>query len=210
MIHVLIIDDHALFAEGMKSMFTPEDGIAITQHTSSGYEALSILANTPFDLILLDIGMPVIDGIATLELLRGKGISVPVLMLTMHDSMKQIKGALEKGAQGYILKDANKADLIEAIVATSQHKNYFHPRINEQIFEYLRGKKASNSLTSTLSEREIEILRHIAAGSTSKEIADELFLSEHTVKAHRKNIMHKLDVKTSAELIKIAVERGFL
>lgn len=210
MIQVLIVDDHELFAEGMKSMFRPEDGIEISHHTTNGHEVPSILEKKSFHLILMDIDMPAIDGIATLELLRTKSINIPVLMLTMHQSMKQIKGALEKGAQGYILKDANKADLVEAIIATSQHKNYFHPKINEQIFDYLRGKKSTTPYSSNLSEREIEIMRHIAAGNTSKEIADRLFLSEHTVKAHRKNIMHKLHVKTSAELINVANEKGLL
>jgi DNA-binding NarL/FixJ family response regulator len=210
MIRVLIVDDHQLFAEGMKSMFRQEDGIEIVSHTTNGHHVVSILESMPVHVIMMDIDMPVIDGIATLELLRAQGVNIPVLMLTMHQSMKQIKGALEKGAQGYILKDANKAELVEAIVTTSQKRNYFHPKINEQIFNYLRGKKSTTPYSSNLSEREIEIMRLIAAGNTSKEIADRLFLSEHTVKAHRKNIMHKLQVKTSAELINVANEKGII
>ncbi|MCA6379069.1 MAG: response regulator transcription factor [Cytophagales bacterium] len=210
MIKVLIVDDHALFAEGMKAMFKPEDGIELISHTTNGYEVVSLLEALPVNVILMDIDMPLIDGIATMELIRAKGITTPILMLTMHQSMKQIKKALEKGAQGYILKDANKPELVEAITTVSQMKNYFHPKINEQIFDYLRGKRTSKMNSSELSEREIEIIRCVAEGKNSKEISTQLCLSEFTVKTHRRNIMHKLHAKTSGELIHLASEKGII
>lgn len=210
MIRVLIVDDHALFAEGMKSMFNPEDGIEVVGHTTNGHEVISVLATAQVNVILMDIDMPVIDGIATMELIKSKGITTPILMLTMHQSMKQIRKALEKGAQGYILKDANKPELIEAIVTVSKMKNYFHPKINDQVFDYLRGKRGPQLNSSELSEREIEIIRYVAEGHNSREIANKLFLSEYTVKTHRRNIMHKLHVKTSAELIHVASEKGII
>ena len=210
MIKVLLVDDHRLFAEGVKSMFKPADGIDIVGHTQNGNEVPSILKSSKVDVILMDIDMPVIDGIATLELLKSSGFDTPALMLTMHQSMRQIKGALEKGAQGYILKDASKTELIEAIVNTSQRKNYFHPKINEQVFDYFRGQNKSNTLTDNLSEREMEVIKCLANGMNSKAIGNELFISEHTVKTHRRNIMHKLRVKTSAELIKLAFERKII
>ncbi|NBP67954.1 MAG: DNA-binding response regulator [Cytophagia bacterium] len=210
MIRVLIVDDHALFAEGMKSIFKTEDGIEIVGHTTNGHEVISILETTKADVILMDIDMPVIDGIATMELLKSRGIVTPILMLTMHQSMKQIRKALEKGAQGYILKDANKPELMEAIGTVSKMKNYFHPKISDQVFDYLRGKKGSQANSSELSEREIEIIRCVAEGNNSREIANKLFISEFTVKTHRRNIMHKLHVKTSAELIHVASEKGII
>ena len=210
MIKVLIVDDHALFAEGMKAMFKPEDGIELISHATNGYEVVSLLEALPVNVILMDIDMPLIDGIATMELIRAKGITTPILMLTMHQSMKQIKKALEKDAQGYILKDANKPELVEAITTVSQMKNYFHPKINEQIFDYLRGKRTSKMNSSELSEREIEIIRCVAEGKNSKEISTQLCLSEFTVKTHRRNIMHKLQAKTSGELIHLASEKGII
>ncbi|MEP2023314.1 MAG: response regulator transcription factor [Reichenbachiella sp.] len=210
MIKVLIVEDHDLFAEGVKSMFKPEDGIEVVSHSKNGHQVAGILDTTEVDVILMDIDMPIIDGIATMELLKGKGFDVPTLMLTMHQSMKQIKGALEKGAQGYILKDAGKDELIEAIRTTSQRKNYFHPKINEQVFDYFRGKSSSKSSIDELSEREKEIIKCLADGSNSKAIANQLFISEHTVKTHRRNIMHKLKVKTSAELIRLAMEKQII
>ena len=210
MIKVLIVDDHYLFAEGVKSMFKPNDDIEVVAHTPNGNQVSSILENTHVDVILMDIDMPIIDGIATMELLKEGRFNKPTLMLTMHQSMKQIKAALEKGAQGYILKDASKAELIEAITKTSQRKNYFYPKINDQVFDYFRGKSQANTEMDELSEREKEVIKCLANGMNSKAISNALFISEHTVKTHRRNIMHKLKVKTSAELIRLAIEKKIL
>ena len=210
MIKVLIVDDHYLFAEGVKAMFKPEDGIVVVEHTKSGIAVPAILESMDIDVILMDIDMPILDGIASMELLKSKGHDKPVLMLTMHQSIKQIKSALEKGAQGYILKDASKAELVEAIINTSQRKNYFHPKINDQVFDYFRGKTAPKTSAQELSAREKEIIKCLALGMNTRAIAAALFISEHTVKTHRRNIMHKLNVKTSAELVKLAVDEGII
>lgn len=208
MLRVLIVDDHPLFAEGVKAMFKPEDGVAVVAHTKNGNAIPSILDAEAINLVLMDIDMPVMNGIACMELLTAKGYDVPVLMLTMHQSIKLIRGALEKGAQGYILKDASKAELLEAIISTSGRKNYFHPKINDQVFNYFRGKGHTN--IDELSTREKEIIRCLADGMNTRAISATLFISEHTVKTHRRNIMHKLQVKTSAELVKLAFERGLI
>ena len=210
MIKALIIDDHDLFIEGVKSMFKPDDGIMVTCETKNGNEALSILEKYDVDIILMDIDMPALDGIATLDLLKRKGIDIPVLMLTMHQSIKRIRGALERGAQGYILKDASREDLIEAIRKVSQRQNYFHPKINDQVFDYFRGKTAAKNTLQELSEREIQVIKMLSEVMNNKTIGEELFLSEHTIKTHRRNIMQKLHVKTSAELIKLAVDRELI
>ncbi|MEO9850285.1 MAG: response regulator transcription factor [Reichenbachiella sp.] len=210
MIKILIVDDHHLFAEGVKSMFKSEDNIEVTHYTANGNEVLHLLSEHEIDVILMDMSMPILDGIATMTLIKEKGYDVPVLMLTMHQSIKQVKGALGKGAQGYILKDASKAELKQAIELTSQRKNYFHPKISDQVFDYFRGKSSSKNEMNELSEREIEIIKYLADGRNSKAIAKSLFISEHTVKTHRRNIMHKLHVKTSAELIKLAMDKEII
>jgi two-component system nitrate/nitrite response regulator NarL len=210
MIRVLIVDDHHLFAEGVKTMFKPEDEIEVVSYTLNGNEVPNILSKTKVDVILMDIDMPIIYGLGTMELLKTKGFNIPILMLTMHQSMRKIKAALEIGAQGYILKDASKAELVEAIVKTSQKLNYFHPKINDQIFDYFRGRNKSQSIKHELSEREMEIIKCLAEGMNSGAISKALFISEHTVKTHRRNIMHKLEVKTSAELIRLSFEKGII
>jgi DNA-binding NarL/FixJ family response regulator len=210
MIKVLLVDDHHLFAEGLTSIFKPDDDIEVVCYTKNGHEIPHILENNEIDVILMDIDMPVMNGIACMELLKNKGYDKPVLMLTMHQSMKQIKDALEKGAQGYILKDASKAELLEAIHNASERKNYFHPKINDQVFDYFRGKNNAKNSLQELSEREKEIIRCLATGMNTKAISGTLYISEHTVKTHRRNIMHKLNVKTSAELIMLAVDKGII
>jgi len=210
MIKVLIVDDHHLFAEGVTSLFKQEDGIAVVKHTKNGREIPDILATNAIDVILMDIDMPVLDGIACMELLKNKGCNTPIVILTMHQSIKQIKHALEKGAQGYILKDASKSELMQAIHNANEGKNYFHPGINDQVFDYFRGKTATRAGMTELSEREKEIIKCLADGMNTKAISNTLYISEHTVKTHRRNIMHKLNVKTSAELIKLAMDKGII
>jgi len=210
MIKVLIVDDHHLFAEGLKSLFKPEDGIEVVAHTQNGNLVSSILEETGIDVILMDIDMPIINGIATLNLLKKKGFDTPTLMLTMHQSIQKIRDSLKNGAQGYIIKDASKLELIEAIKLTSQRKNYFHTKINDQVFDYFRGKNKSKIIVDELSNREKEVVKCLAEGMNSKAISEVLFLSIHTVKTHRRNIMHKLNVKTSAELISIAIEKQII
>ena len=171
-----------------------------------------ILEEEKIDVILMDISMPNIDGIGAMQLLKQKGFDVPVLMLTMHQDMKYIKRTLEGGAQGYILKDASKQELTEAIQKVSRRENYFHPKINNQIFDFLRGDKGSSDvdLVGQLSDREKEIIGCIVKGLNSKAMADALFISEHTVKTHRRNIMHKLGVKNTAELVTFSLEKGIV
>lgn len=210
MIKVLLVDDHPLFAEGMQAMFKPGDNIEMVRHTKNGNELVSILATTEVDVILMDIDMPIMDGLATMELLKEHGISKPILMLTMHQSMRYVKKALEKGVQGYILKDASKEELVEAIKKVSQRENYFHTKISDQVFDYFRDKKRTNLDLNELSEREKEIIRCLADGLNSKEVAEKLNISRHTVKTHRRNIMHKLNVNTSAALIRLAIEKGII
>ena len=210
MIKVMIVDDHDLFAEGVQSMFKAEDGIEVISHTKNGNEVPSLLEQQMVDVILMDISMPIIDGIETMSLLKSKGFDVPILMLTMFQTMRQVKAALEKGAQGYILKDASKQELVQAIKDTCERKNYFHSKITEQVFDYFRGKNSKSQETQELSEREIEIIQCLADGKNTKAIADTLFISEHTVKTHRRNIMQKMHVKTSAELVKLAIDKGLI
>lgn len=211
MINVLIVDDHQLFAEGVRSMFVQGDGITVKDVCTNGHQVPSILDSQQIDVILLDISMPILDGMGTLELMSKGGYEVPVLMLTMHRTIRHIKKSLELGVQGYILKDATKAELIEAITKTSQRENYFHPKIHNEVFDYFRGvRRVDTGVIDQLSEREREIIAFISKGINSREIGEQLFISEFTVKTHRRNIMHKLGVKNTAELIRFAVENEII
>lgn len=212
MIKVLVVDDHHLFAHGLKSMFQPEDGIDIVASTTNGNEVLPLLEQHDIDVVIMDISMPVIDGIDTMKLMQEAGYNTPTLMLTMHQDIRQIKRALEQNARGYILKDASKPELVEAVQKVSRGEDYFHKKVNEQLFEFLRGNKGSTDtdLVNQLSEREIEIIKQLSLGKNGNEVAEVLFISPHTVKTHRRNIMHKLGVKNTAELVKLCLEKGII
>ena len=210
MINILIVDDHQLFAEGLKSMFNPKDEISVVGHTTNGYEVPNLLNDLEVDVVLMDIDMPQIDGIATLELMKKEGFDVPVLMLTMHQSLKYIRKALERGAQGYMLKAASKKEVIDAIETVNQRKNYFHEKVSEQVFDYFRGKRTSEPNSQNLSTRELEIVKCLAEGLNSKQVGEKLFISQQTVRTHRRNIMHKLHVKTTGELIRLSMEKGWI
>lgn len=210
MINVLIVDDHQLFAEGLKSMFNPKDDISVVGQTTNGHQVPSLLNELDVDVVLMDIDMPLIDGIQTLELMKKEGFEQPVLMLTMHQSLKYIRKALEKGAQGYILKAASKKEVVDAIETVNQRKNYFHEKVSEQVFDYFRGKKSSENSNQELSTRELEIVKCLAEGMNSKQVGEKLFISQQTVRTHRRNIMHKLHVKTTGELIRLSMEKGWI
>lgn len=179
MIKIFIVDDHYLFAQGLKAMFRPGDGIEVVASTTNGKEAPSILEKEDIDIILMDISMPILDGIETMQLIFESGFHLPVLMLTMHQDIRQIKRALENGAQGYILKDASKEELIEAIETVYRRQNYFHPKVNNQVFDHLRGKRSQNKddLASQLSDREKEIIASLAQGMNGNQVAQNLFIS---------------------------------
>ncbi len=210
MINILIVDDHQLFAEGLKSMFNPKDEITVVGQTTNGYEVPRLLNELEVDVVLMDIDMPQIDGIATLELMKKEGLDLPVLMLTMHQSLKYIRKALEKGAQGYILKAASKKEVVDAIETVNQRKNYFHEKVSEQVFDYFRGKRTTEPNAQELSTRELEIVKCLAEGLNSKQVGEKLFISQQTVRTHRRNIMHKLHVKTTGELIRLSMEKGWI
>jgi DNA-binding NarL/FixJ family response regulator len=210
MIKVLIVDDHPLFSEGLKSMFHANDGIEVVAIITNGNQAPSILSEIKIDVILMDIDMPIINGLETMDLIKNKGFNIPILMLTMHSSIRYIRKALEKGAMGYILKAASKKEVIEAINSVNVGKSYFHEKVSEQVFDYFRGKKKIDSQEMTLSERETEVVRCLADGSNSRQIGEKLFISPETVRTHRRNIMHKLHVKTTGELVHFCTEQGWI
>lgn len=210
MIKVLIVDDHQLFAEGLKSMFNPTDSITVVGQTTNGHQVPTLLREMEVDVILMDIDMPNIDGIETLDLIQKEGFDLPVLMLTMHQSLKYIRRALEKGAQGYILKAASKKEVTDAIETVHQRKSYFHEKVSEQVFDYFRGKKTTDTSAQSLSSREMEIVKCLSEGLNSKQVGERLFISQQTVRTHRRNIMHKLHVKTTGELIQLCNEKGWI
>ena len=209
MIHIAIADDHQMFIDGINSLLKGNKKIQVAIEANTGEMLLQKMANTPVHLILMDVNMPVMDGIETTKQVKQLYPEIKVIMLTMFGTRDYIEKLLRAGADGYILKNTGKDELITAIEKVMQGESYFSKEVTERIMEGLQGKKTEHHpMMVELTEREKDVLRLIAQELTSHEIADKLFISFHTVETHRKNLISKLQVKNIAGLVKYALQNG--
>lgn len=206
MITVLIADDHKLFRQGMVAMLSEAKNIKVIGEAADGYEALELLAELEPNVLLLDIEMPKIDGFEVLKKLKRAKLETRVLALTMHNSAEFIKNIVKAGAAGYLKKDSDKELLLNAIQEVHNKGSYYPPETAHLVLQSLQERNKGE----LISPREKEVVTLIAEGMTTKEIAEKLFLSKHTIESHRQNILLKLDIKNSAELVKYAIKRGWV
>jgi len=211
-LRVLLIDDHALVRKGLEELLRSR-GVEVVASAGSGEEGIKqALALAP-DVILLDIKMPVMNGIETLERLRASNVMVPILMLTMSRDDADLRAALRGGAAGYLLKDMNPEDLVPALEAALRGDNVVAKEMVGSLTRIVQGQtnEAPRRTAAPLSEltpREMEILRHVAEGQSNKMIARALNITDGTVKLHVKAILRKLGVHSRVEAAVIAVEQG--
>ncbi|HLP33957.1 MAG TPA: response regulator transcription factor [Bacteroidia bacterium] len=209
MIKIAIADDHQMFIDGLQSLLKGNKNMSVSCVANNGEALLQALEKSSVDVILMDVNMPVMDGIEATKQVKQKHPDTRVIMLTMFSSKDYIEKLLRAGANGYILKNTGKEELTTAIERVMQGESYFSKEVTERIMEGLQGKKAENNPHMVeLTEREKDVLRLIAQELTSHEIADKLFISFHTVETHRKNLISKLQVKNIAGLVKYAVQNG--
>lgn len=211
---VLLIDDHALVRKGLEALLQSR-GTEIAGSIGSGKEGISLAKELKPDIILLDINMPEMNGLETLQRLRKEGIEIPVLMLTMSREEKDLEGALRAGAQGYLLKDMDPEELVPALNDALQGKNVVAKELIGSLTRIVQGQSATpekpDEVADALSEltpRETEILGHIAEGKSNKVIARELDISDGTVKLHVKSILRKLGMHSRVEAAVMAVQSG--
>ncbi|HCD10059.1 MAG: hypothetical protein PWQ23_712 [Thermoanaerobacter sp.] len=190
MIRLLVADDHALIRKGLVQLIEMEKDIKVISQASNGEEAYKLAKKFMPDLILMDVNMPVMNGIKAAKMLKEEKHPSKVLFLTIYNDREYLLEALKLGVEGYILKDAEYDDLIKAIRTIYNGGVYIHPSLMEEI-----DNIDHENLKKDLTPREIEILKLISKGYSNKEIAQKLFLSEKTVKNHVYNIFKKLDVK---------------
>ncbi len=216
MIHIIIVDDHPIFIDGLSNLLKNETDISVVGSASNGKELLEKIKIIDADIVLMDINMPVMDGLEAAKILRLEYPEVKIIMLTMYDELGFIKESLDNGAKGYILKNIDKENLIKAIESVAAGKAYFDPNIHENMrlsFHYkAKDDKSSphHALLEQLTQREKEVLQLIAIGLTSIEIGEKLFISKNTVETHRKNLLVKLNAKNTPALLKIAYEAGLV
>jgi len=212
-IRVLLADDHAVLRAGLRLLLIGQNEFEVVAEASTGSEALSLAEKMQPDLILLDLSMPGLGGMDVLPTLRKMVPSTKILILTMHDDPQYLRQALKHGASGYVLKKAADAELISAIRAVLRGEVYIHPSMTRVLLEdILPEAKSSNAefTWASLSEREQEVLKMVALGHTSAEIADQLSLSAKTVETYRARGMEKLGLRTRAALVKFVLQEGLM
>ena len=201
-INVLLTDDHQIIIDGLKSLLKNQDEINVAAEAKNGREALRFLDLISVDVLLMDIDMPVMNGIDTLKEIRRQNSKVKVVILSMHNEAGMIKSLIDLGANGYLLKSCSQNELIDAIKKVVSGQSYFSSDVTLALLKPSANQSQPNEL---ITDRETEILKLIAAGFSNKEIGNQLFISHRTVDTHRTNLMKKLDVNNIAGLISYAI-----
>jgi len=205
-IKVLLVDDHQIIIDGLKSLLRNSDEISVAAEANNGREALRILEILEIDVILMDIDMPVLNGIDTLKEIGKQSFGVKVIILSMHNEAGMIKSLMSIGANGYLLKSCAQEELIGAIRKVASGQSYFSTEVTLSLL----NPAQSNQPTELLTERETEIIKLIAEGFSNKEIGSKLFISHRTVDTHRTNLMKKLNASNIAGLISYAIRNGIV
>jgi DNA-binding NarL/FixJ family response regulator len=212
-IRIVLADDHTIVRTGLRALLERRSNLLVLGEASNGREILDIVEQELPDVVLMDIAMPLLNGIEATERITSGWPKTAVILLSMHSDESYVLRALKAGARGYLLKDSAQTDLIQAIEAVAAGKAFFSPAVSKVLADdYLRQIRQRGIVDpyDLLSTREREILQLIAEGRSSKEMASHLGLSVHTIDTHRGNVMQKLNVHSTPELILYAVRKGII
>ena len=214
-IKVLIVDDHLVIREGLSAVLQTKADVQVVGDVGNGQEAVEKARQLKPDVILMDISMPVMDGVEATRIIRKENPDVGIVVLTMHEEEEFIFNAVKAGATGYLLKDSDSAQIVKAIRAIYDGESLIHPSVATKIlaeFSQLSGNKGKpyRKPKRELTTREIGILQMVAEGKTNKEIASDLNLSEKTIKNHIRNIFHKLQVVDRTQAAFYALRKGLI
>ncbi len=207
-INIAIADDHQLVIDGLQSILQDVADFHIKGIAHNGEEALRLVDVLKIDVLLMDVDMPVMDGIKATKQIKKEFPETKVLILTMHDEKSIIKMLMEIGADGYLLKNSSQEELSLAIKNVASGKKHFSSEVTMALLK--PDTEVVNDNLQDLTEREIEILRLVAEGYSNKEIGEKLFISHRTVDTHRTNLMKKLDVRNIAGLIRFGLKNGLV
>jgi DNA-binding NarL/FixJ family response regulator len=204
-IRVLIVDDHPVVRDGLRGVLDGEPDMQVVGEAGHGAEALVRVRAVPVDIVLMDLRMPTMGGVEAIGELRRTAPEVRVLVLTTYDTDRDVLPAIEAGATGYLLKDTPREELLRAVRAAHRGEAVLSPAVAGRLMGQVRAPARD-----ALSARELEVLRFVAAGSTNRETAKRLFISEATVKTHLLHIYAKLEVRDRASAVAAAYQRGLL
>lgn len=215
MTSIFLVDDHAIVRDGIKALLANEPGLEVVGEAGNGQELLDRLPTTPTDVVLLDMNMPVLDGLATTLRLQAEHPKVRILVLSMLNHERYIGQLLDAGAHGYVLKSADKGEITSAIQAVAAGKQFLCSEVGLAMLRKVLAKEevideVEIKRPNQLTRRESEILQLLAEGFTTSEMAEKLFTSKRTIETHRQNILEKTHTKNTAALIKLAMTQGLL
>ncbi|MED3729312.1 response regulator transcription factor [Priestia filamentosa] len=210
--NVLIVDDHMVVREGLKLILETNDLYNVVGEAKNGEEALELVEKYPTDVILMDLNMPVMNGLDTIKMLKEKNISTPIIILTTYNEDELMLKGLELGAKGYLLKDTGREELFRTLESAVKGEILLQPEILARIVS-TKEKQSEETIginRGNLTDKELFILKAAAKGFKNKEIADDLGIAERTVKAHFTNIFNKLNVNNRVEAVTVAIQMNLI
>jgi two-component system response regulator NreC len=212
-LRILLADDHIVMRTGLRALLERQPNLEVVGESENGRETVELVASLRPDVVVMDVGMPILNGIEATKTIVSESPATSVVILSMHADESYVMRALKAGARAYLLKDSAAADLIGAIQAVSQNKSFFSPKVSRIMAEdYVRVLKQKGAVDSydLLTGREREILQLLIEGKANKEIATALNISPYTVETHRSHILQKLNLHNSVELVLYAVRKGII
>jgi len=211
-IRLLIVDDHTLFRQTLRSYLATIENIEVVGEAGDGIDAINKTIELKPDIVIMDFAMPNLNGIQATREIRNRSPATKILVLTMYETGNHVREILRAGASGYILKKSSAQELVSAIQAVIQGEAFLCPSVAKQVLSrYLnRAEQIKEDSYNELTERELELVSLIAEGKKNKEIAQLLNISIHTVQSHRLNLMQKLDIHDSGQLVRYAIRRGLI
>ena len=212
-IRILLADDHTVVRKGLRLLLESHSGFQVIADAADGREAVALAVQHTPDVVVMDVAMPILNGIEAARQISARLPETAIVFLSMHSDESYVLRALKAGARGYLLKDSAEHDLVSAVIAVSEGKAFFSPAISKMLVEdymrQMRERKVEDSF-ELLTTREREVLQLLAEGKNNKEVAAILNLSLYTVETHRGNILQKLNLHSGAELILYAIRKGVI
>lgn len=204
-INLIIADDHGMFLEGLKSLLEKEEGICIIDTARDGQSVLELLKSKETDLVITDLSMPEVDGMTLNKIIKKKHPKVKTIVVSTHSESDKVLQLIKNDVDGYLLKNADPKELVDAINIVAKGDKYFSKEVKDKFMSNVFSEEKESQIPA-LTKREKEIMKLITAEHTTSEIAESLHISEHTVNSHRKNLLSKLGVKNTIGLVKFAIK----
>jgi two-component system response regulator NreC len=210
-IKIILADDHKLVRQGLRSLLESHPNFEVIGEASNGQEAIQLMEELSPDIAFMDVMMPNLNGIETAKIAQQRGLKTKLIFLSMHANSTYVVRALQNGAMGYVLKDSDFAEILQAIQNALEGKRYLSTSIASEVLEILlNANMDKNELLDVLSLREREVFQYIAEGNSNAAIAEKLSLSVRTVEAHRAHIMMKMHFNSQSDLVRCAIQQGLI